>query len=1197
MGFLKKLLKPIVSVFKPLLKPLLKAIKKWLTPDLPEKEALKIQRMGSDHAIPIIYGTRTTGAIIVDRAVSDSAGGLLNENYHVLAVFCYGEIDQFVEFFFNGVSWNDPRWTKNGVRYYDFQLATGTDTQTPLSSGTVFNRWNATQSHYKGLAIAIFTFKQDPDGTIWNGEPQITATIRGKKCIDPRTPNAPAAYTENPAVHLYDYVRSSVYGLGLTDGDIDVPSFVAVANIADTNETAVVDTKVCQMVSGVYVCTGSPAETVTFKRFSHNNIIDTGRDLFSNVAEIANSFRGFFPDSDGRIKIAAEIEGVSVFSFNADNIVSSITSTTPSIKDRSNRVVVRFPNVLNKYEMDECFYPASDDPLYAQWLTEDNGLNLEKTITAEYTVYKAEALQLAEVAAKSSRNAETVQFTATAEAIQCDVGDIVDITEENRGWVNKLFRISSVEYREDFLVNITAIQHDDAIYPWSDLDYSEIIGGTNLGDPANIPAPTDLVVQPDPTLATRGTLVWNYGANAFVRRYLVIILSGTTEIVRAEAVGQSYVIPQLDTGTYSIQVYAISTIGATSPAASISFTLSIPLPPSAINTIAKNFDITVLPVLTGIGLGTTFEFAIGDTVTIRGRGASIVFTGLSPSTTYTIYARTVNALGVSAWAFVEVTTTADSTDIVDLIGEDIAAQILPDVVSQVTTDLTVIVEDATADKLNASEVQALIDDSIALVNDGDAEDVRIELTNSVLSVLDSYKNKVSIQNVSFAVAKEGQIRAAQIISLNAADQAQVQQILSVQSDLNGTNEALSQISGQVNNPTTGLSATFDLVQIAKTTADNAASSATLVTNAVNDPVTGLSATATIANAAKSTADGNVTAINGLTTRVTNAEGDIADANLVLESVTDELGNVSARAYLGVTTTVGGVSRINGIVIDGATNTLEFRADTLRLSDTAGVTQLYWDTGRSKWIYKGDLVAGTFQTALTGYRAEMSGVGTLPFWYGAGEKNWTNALFAVDSSGNVKLSNASVQGAFISASGTGYRVEINNDATYLIWAGNGAKTDANGIFWVKTNGTGYIKGEFIQGGIIESHLVQGTISGIGTTTLTIPNHQSAGNDVELTANISFNLVVNGNEPSNYVRINFFRDGVSLGNRDILYFGQYVPAQNKTYFSGSASVALIDTTTAQATTYSYALEVSNTELGVSATGTTNIAFKSFENKLLG
>ena len=336
----------------------------------------------------------------------------------------------------------------------------------------------------RGLCYAFFTIRQDKDQSVWSGEPEITARIRGKKCYDWRSDSV--IYTENPAVHMVDYVKSDVYGISLADSDINYPYFTQVADFCDIEEegnTVTTSTGYYDYEAGEYVETGGVTTVESFKRFTNNTIIDTDKELFENMKEIAQSFRGYFPEPDGRLAVASEDAASSVFNFDGDNIVSTITRTQAAANERYNRVIVRFPNRLNKYEFDEVYYPEDSDPIYTEWLEADNYLQLENTIEIEYCVYKAEALQLAEVAAKASRNSEQVQFTATFEAIELDVGDVISITDETRGWIGREYRIVSLEYRDDALVDITGILHNNTIYPWVTKDYEERVGGVFLGDP------------------------------------------------------------------------------------------------------------------------------------------------------------------------------------------------------------------------------------------------------------------------------------------------------------------------------------------------------------------------------------------------------------------------------------------------------------------------------------------------------------------------------------------------------------------------------------------------------------------------------------------------------------------------------------------------------------------------------------------
>ena len=86
----------------------------------------------------------------------------------------------------------------------------------------------------------------------------------------------------------------------------------------------------------------------------------------------------------------------------------------------------------------------------------------------------------------------------------------------------------------------------------------------------------------------------------------------------------------------------------------------------------------------------------------------------------------------------------------------------------------------------------------------------------------------------------------------------------------------------------------------------------------------------------------------------------------------------------------------------------------------------------------------------------------------------------------------VGGEIITDNGTGIRGEFFDDGTYLIWIGSGEKTDSNAIFFIKKNTTGFIKGSFFSGQMLESKYAQGTTEASVT-------HQSAGNEVEITIN--------------------------------------------------------------------------------------------------
>ena len=410
--------------------------------------------------------------------------------------------------------------------------------------------------------------------------------------------------------------------------------------------------------------------------------------------------------------------------------------------------------------------------------------------------------------------------------------------------------------------------------------------------------------------------------------------------------------------------------------------LDSPAPPSSIIVNPSNFELEVLPQLTGIGLGTQFEFALANTNTVLARGASVRFVGLIPNTLYTVFARSVNAYGVSSWVSQDATTTNDAQPIIDLIGGDIAGAILPDVLAELQDDLQVIVDMSLNDYSTTTQVQTLIDNSISNVNDAVGEDIRIGIVEGVIDVFVDLENQEDIRSetlqretqttqltasvnenvsqititnqaiadetsarttqinqltatvntnesnsqaqfvtinqavadettarttainqlsstvndntatittVSETLATETSTRASQVTSLIASDNAQLSLISTVQSDVSGNSTAINNVEGLVNNPTTGLSASFNLAQSANTTANGNSSSITAIQNTVNDPTNGLSATFTLAGGAQTTADGAASAIAGFNTSIAGSDNQ-SQAELLLSSAfVPELG--------------------------------------------------------------------------------------------------------------------------------------------------------------------------------------------------------------------------------------------------------------------------------------------------------------------
>lgn len=790
---IKKLFKKVFKFTKNLLFPIRKILG-WLfkMPDMPDAAAVMVEKQGSDHPIPVVYGTRKIGVIKVHKYVTDLSGGAENELLHLICVLCEGEIDAIEEVFFDGVSETDARWRKdknnpNSAKWFTVHKYLGAVNQ-PASAPAVAAIPNWTSSHtLNGLAYMYIVLQMDKEQSVWRGEPEITARVRGRKIFDPRSNST--AYSENPAIQLLDYLQNPIYGKGINPNRLALPSFIAAANFADQElESAAI-------INGVIT-------PFTHRRFSSNQVLDTGKSVFSNVQQMLSAMRGSLPIGSGALRLQIERDGDPVFYFshgrseqlNHATITGKIRSSGGSKKDRFNRVVVRFPNAALEFERDEVFFPDSQDPLFTEWLAEDNGVLLEQNFEFNTITNKAEALQMARIIALRSRFQLQCNFTASPAAIVVEPGDVVAITDDTRGWDAKPFRVEQVKLKEDGDVDLEFIEHQNAIYPWSGTTYDESIGGTNLGDPTAIQAPTALTLTPDPTLASTGRLTWSVANNAFIRRFRIDVTLDNEVVFNTETQARFCDIPLLAPGSYTATVYAVSTLNTLSPPAALAFSLAIPIPPTDILFTVGNFEIEARPVLANAGLGTQFEFAIGTVDVIRGRGTSMVFTGLSHSTEYTVYARTINALGISAWTDRIATTTADGSNIVDLIGEDIGNQIFDDVVEQVTDNLQTIVDQSVQDLPSVTDVQNVINDALADIDQQIVEDPRVFFVESINNIFDNYETAKEVKNE----ALQRKVEFDRLdVSLEGAF-AEITEAKQVLVDLEqATSESISQVSARI----------------------------------------------------------------------------------------------------------------------------------------------------------------------------------------------------------------------------------------------------------------------------------------------------------------------------------------------------------------------------------------------------------------
>lgn len=288
-------------------------------------------------------------------------------------------------------------------------------------------------------------------------------------------------------------------------------------------------------------------------------------------------------------------------------------------------------------------------------------------------------------------------------------------------------------------------------------------------------------------------------------------------------------------------------------------------------------------------------------------------------------------------------------------------------------------------------------------------------------------NKASITSVSEALATETTTRASEVTQLKANDQSQIDRLDAAESDIQGNATAVSSVTGKVNNPTTGLAATYSYTQQVESKADGTASSLTSLKNTVENPTSGLSATNTLALGTKTKADGNTTSINHLSNTISHPSTGLSATNS-LAQVAKSSADGNAQSITNLSSTVSGVDgRANsaltlsneldsqlqsyrskaqltveangnlGFIQLNATPTVtsfKVLADQASFVDKSGVAKVYFDTVNSRYVFNGHLEAdsGTFKGTVTAATITGSTVtgGTIDIGSGA---------FSVDTLGH------------------------------------------------------------------------------------------------------------------------------------------------------------------------------------------------------
>jgi hypothetical protein len=397
----------------------------------------------NNNSIPVVYGDAWLGGVFVDAVLSSDQKTM----YYVLAIssissdasatfsydrtkFYYG--DRLVTF--DGtdqtkvVSLTDGDGnvdTKiSGNLYISLYTSTNAGTITSVN-GTAPNvfmggsdipvalRWPSSGRQMNGLAFAIVKLNYSAD-----------AGTTGLQPITFYCKHYPKGGTvAKPGDVWSDYMTDTRYGAGMT-GLVDSTSATALNTYSDQTIT--------------YTPAGGGSATQA--RYRINGVVDTGRPVLENVEkmlECSDSWMAYNAAS-GLWSIVINKAESSTFSFNDTNLLGEIRVSATDINQQINQIQIEFPSKLNRDQPDLVYMETPAGLLYP------NEPPNRQTTTLEFTNDSVQAQYLGNRRLEQAREDLIVTITATYPGIQVDAGDVVDITNADYGWTNKLFRVMKV---------------------------------------------------------------------------------------------------------------------------------------------------------------------------------------------------------------------------------------------------------------------------------------------------------------------------------------------------------------------------------------------------------------------------------------------------------------------------------------------------------------------------------------------------------------------------------------------------------------------------------------------------------------------------------------------------------------------------------------------------------------------------------
>ena len=358
-----------------------------------------------------------------------------------------------------------------------------------------------------GICYLYLMLEYDPEISANFDLSRVSAVVRGKKVLDPRT--STTAWTDNAALITADWLQDDAYGMRASAAEVPSAEVIAAANICD--ELVTLD-----------------AIGTTQKRYTFNGSFTTDQAPRDVLEDMLSSMAGHSVWTQGRwlLRPGAYRTPAAGAEITEDHLADGGVTVTPRVSRSA-----LFNAVRVTYRDPAQGWAEVQAPLVtnATYVTQDGGVQVVRDITMPGSMDALRAQRLGKIELERGRQAVTVQASTNLRAYDYAPTDTALLILPRYGWGSgKVFEVIDRTWSPDGVLRYTWRETAAAVYAWA-------YGEATAVDPApdtDLPSPyTRPAALGAPTLASGTAQLWRQADGTIISRAQVTWAASVDQFV------------------------------------------------------------------------------------------------------------------------------------------------------------------------------------------------------------------------------------------------------------------------------------------------------------------------------------------------------------------------------------------------------------------------------------------------------------------------------------------------------------------------------------------------------------------------------------------------------------------------------------------------------------------------------------------